>query len=71
MTYSSDPDQKLIGITVALIFIVVGAMFWAGQTGDDTAGKGKSASAPAPPTTGSGVNSRGATGPDTSRPAGR
>jgi len=71
MTYVSDPDRRLIGITVALLFVVVGVMFWAGHAGDESAGKAKNSGAPPPPTTGSGVNSRAATGADTSSTAGR
>ena len=72
MTSTNNLDRKAIGITVALTFIVgivVGTIYWAGHPGD-TAGKGKS-SAPSPQTTGSGVKSRAATGPDTSSTGGR
>src|SRR5262245_29090582 len=59
MTYGSDPDRRLIGITVALLFVVVGVMFWAGHAGGDTASKGTKSGAPPPPTTGSRQLARG------------
>ena len=70
MSYGSDSDRRMIGMTVVLTFIVVGVMYWAGHTGD-TAGKSKTSGTASPQTAGSGVSSRPATGPDTSGTAGR
>src|SRR5262249_22511191 len=69
----TSSDWRAIGLTAAMTFIVIiviGSISWPGGR-VDTAGNVKTSGAPAPQTTGSGVNSRPATGADTPSTAGR